>query len=305
MTRFLDPCRGGGRDRPGRRHRGDGGLYPPDPVRRRSRDHPPEPQASDARPHDAGPDLRPDDRHGLRRQADLLLGRQSRASARCTGCATRSRTAGRSRSRSRSIPTPPWPTPTRPGAAGLPLRDASAAIIGADLPKVNPNIRSDHLSLHRRGAGRGAGDPPRCRDHPCARRPTAAGNVLIEGIVGVQKEAVLAAKRSIVTVEEIVDDFGPRSHRTRCVLPGWTIGAIAAVPGGAHPVLRARLLRARQRLLQAPGTRSRATATASWPGWRTNVLDAAARRTFGPVRTSPAWRRSMEHDVRSLHARPR
>ena len=51
---------------------------------------------------------------------------------------------------------------------------------------------------------------------------------------GVQKEAVLAAKRSIVTVEEIVDDFGPRSLNA-VILPGWTIGAISVVPGGAFP----------------------------------------------------------------------
>ena len=61
-----------------------------------------------------------------------------------------------------------------------------------------------------------------------------AGNVLLEGIVGVQKEAVLAAKRSIVTVEEIVDDFGPRNLNA-VILPSWTVGAIACVPGGAHP----------------------------------------------------------------------
>lgn len=41
-----------------------------------------------------------------------------------------------------------------------------------------------------------------------AQRADRQGNVLVEGIVGVQKEAVLAAKHSIVTVEEIVDDLG-------------------------------------------------------------------------------------------------
>jgi glutaconate CoA-transferase subunit A len=50
----------------------------------------------------------------------------------------------------------------------------------------------------------------------------------------VQKEAVLCAKRSIVTVEEIVDDFGPRSPNA-VILPSWTVGAITKVPGGAHP----------------------------------------------------------------------
>jgi glutaconate CoA-transferase subunit A len=45
---------------------------------------------------------------------------------------------------------------------------------------------------------------------------------------------VLAAKRSIVTVEEIVEDFGARSANA-VILPSWTVGAIACVPGGAHP----------------------------------------------------------------------
>ena len=67
-----------------------------------------------------------------------------------------------------------------------------------------------------------------------AQRADRAGNVLLEGIVGVQKEAVLAAKRSIVTVEEMVDDLGPRSLNA-CILPHWTVTAIAVVPGGAHP----------------------------------------------------------------------
>jgi glutaconate CoA-transferase subunit A len=50
----------------------------------------------------------------------------------------------------------------------------------------------------------------------------------------VQKEAVLSAKRSIVTVEEIVDDFGPRSPNA-VMLPGWCVSAVVEVPGGAHP----------------------------------------------------------------------
>ena len=67
-----------------------------------------------------------------------------------------------------------------------------------------------------------------------ALRADRAGNVLIEGIVGVQKEVVLAAKRSLVTVEEIVGDFGARSANA-VILPSWSVGAIACVPGGAHP----------------------------------------------------------------------
>ena len=58
--------------------------------------------------------------------------------------------------------------------------------------------------------------------------------MLIEGIIGVQKEAVLAAKRAIVTVEEIVPDFDD-IHPNACILPRWTVSAIAVIPGGAHP----------------------------------------------------------------------
>jgi glutaconate CoA-transferase subunit A len=67
-----------------------------------------------------------------------------------------------------------------------------------------------------------------------AQRADRAGNVMIEGIVGVQKEVVLAAKRSVVTVEEIVDEFGPRSFNA-VILPHWTVGAVALVRGGAYP----------------------------------------------------------------------
>ena len=37
-----------------------------------------------------------------------------------------------------------------------------------------------------------------------------------------------------MTVEEIVDDLGPRSFNA-VVLPAWTVTAIAEVPGGAYP----------------------------------------------------------------------
>jgi len=67
-----------------------------------------------------------------------------------------------------------------------------------------------------------------------ALRADRAGNVLLEGIIGVQKQAVLAAKRSIVTVEEMVDDFGTRNSNT-VILPSWTMSAVVVAPGGAHP----------------------------------------------------------------------
>jgi glutaconate CoA-transferase subunit A len=66
-----------------------------------------------------------------------------------------------------------------------------------------------------------------------AQRADQAGNVQLWGIAGVQKEAVLASQRSIVTVEEVVDDLEPRPGAV--VLPAWTISYVAQVPGGAHP----------------------------------------------------------------------
>jgi glutaconate CoA-transferase, subunit A len=66
-----------------------------------------------------------------------------------------------------------------------------------------------------------------------AQRADRAGNVQLWGIAGVQKEAVLASQRSIVTVEEVVDDLEPRPGAV--VLPAWTVSYVAQVPGGAHP----------------------------------------------------------------------
>jgi glutaconate CoA-transferase subunit A len=67
-----------------------------------------------------------------------------------------------------------------------------------------------------------------------AQRADRQGNVLFEGIVGVQKEAVLAARRSIVTVEEIVDDLRLGSPNA-VVLPHWAVGCVVEAPGGARP----------------------------------------------------------------------
>ena len=66
-----------------------------------------------------------------------------------------------------------------------------------------------------------------------AQQADRAGNVQFWGITGVQKEAVLGARRSIVTVEEIVEVLAPRAQAV--VLPSWTVDYVAHVPGGAHP----------------------------------------------------------------------
>jgi glutaconate CoA-transferase, subunit A len=66
-----------------------------------------------------------------------------------------------------------------------------------------------------------------------AQQSDRSGTVQLWGITGVQKEAVLASARTIVTVEEIVDELELRPGGV--VIPGWVVDAVAHVPGGAHP----------------------------------------------------------------------
>jgi glutaconate CoA-transferase subunit A len=117
------------------------------------------------------------------------------------------------------------------GASGLPCA-IFRGYRGTGLNRVNPNIRSVACPF----TGEILAAVPALRPDVAfihAQKADAKGNVLIEGIMGVQKEAVLAAKRSVVTVEEVVEDLA--THANACVLPAWTISAIAVVQGGAHP----------------------------------------------------------------------
>jgi glutaconate CoA-transferase subunit A len=66
-----------------------------------------------------------------------------------------------------------------------------------------------------------------------AQRADRDGNVQLWGIIGVQKEIALASKRSLVTVEEVVDELDPRPGAI--VLPTWALTAVAEAPRGAHP----------------------------------------------------------------------
>jgi glutaconate CoA-transferase subunit A len=66
-----------------------------------------------------------------------------------------------------------------------------------------------------------------------AQQADLRGNVQLWGLTGVQKEAVLASRRAIVTVEEIVTEFQPRPQAV--VLPAWAVTYVARVRGGAHP----------------------------------------------------------------------
>jgi len=117
------------------------------------------------------------------------------------------------------------------GASGLPFA-VLRAYAGTDIPRHNPNIRGIVCPF----TGEALAASPSIRPDVAvihAQQADRQGNVQLWGIVGVQKEAVLASKRSIVTVEEIVDELVPRPGAV--VLPTWVVSAVCHVPNGAHP----------------------------------------------------------------------
>ena len=117
------------------------------------------------------------------------------------------------------------------GASHLPF-GMLRGYIGTDLARENRSIRSVTCPYTGEAiATVPAVNPDVTIIH--AQKADRRGNVLLRGIVGAQKEAALAAKTLVVTVEEIVDDL--EAPMNAIVLPGWVVTAIACVPGGAYP----------------------------------------------------------------------
>ena len=146
------------------------------------------------------------------------------------------------------------------GASGLPFA-VLRAYAGSDLPKVNPLIKTVTCPF----TGEVLAAVPSVRPDVTvihAQKADRKGNVLLWGILGVQKEAALAAKRCIVTVEEIVDDL--QAPMNAYVLPTWALSAVCHVPGGAHPSYAHGYTERDNRFYQAwdPIARDRATFTA-------------------------------------------
>jgi glutaconate CoA-transferase subunit A len=117
------------------------------------------------------------------------------------------------------------------GAARLPF-GMLRGYEGGDLPRHNPQVR--HVACPYTGDR--IATVPALRPDVTILHAQAAdrhGNVLIRGIVGAQKEAALAAKKLLVTVEEVVDSLD--APMNAIVLPHFCVTAIACVPGGAWP----------------------------------------------------------------------
>jgi glutaconate CoA-transferase subunit A len=117
------------------------------------------------------------------------------------------------------------------GASGLPFA-VLRGYRGTDLPRHNPNIKPITCPF----TGEELTAVPALRPDVTiahAQRADRHGNVQLWGITGVQKEAVLAATRSLVTVEEVVPELEPLPGAI--VLPSWAITYVAEAPRGSHP----------------------------------------------------------------------
>ncbi len=118
------------------------------------------------------------------------------------------------------------------GAAGLPFMPMRPS--GHDLPRVNPYYREIVCPFTgERLMAVPALQPDVTIVH--VQRADEEGNAQIWGIIGEQKEAALAARRVIVTAEEIVPSEVIRQDPNRTVIPGFLVTAVCHVPYGAHP----------------------------------------------------------------------
>ncbi len=117
------------------------------------------------------------------------------------------------------------------GASNLPFA-VLRGYVGTDLPKVTSTIAPIRCPFtDEELMAVPALNPDVAVIH--AQQADRRGNVAMWGISGIQKEAVLSARRAIVTVEEVVERFEARPFQV--VVPSVAVDAIAVVPGGAHP----------------------------------------------------------------------
>ena len=117
------------------------------------------------------------------------------------------------------------------GAANLPFA-VFKGYTGSDFARVNDKIRSVTCPF----TGEVLAATPSVRPDVTvihAQKADWKGNVYLWGILGVQKEAALAARRVIVTVEERVPTLDAPPNA--CILPAWVVNSVSEVPRGATP----------------------------------------------------------------------
>ena len=117
------------------------------------------------------------------------------------------------------------------GAAQLPV-GILRGYIGTDLTHANHNIKSVRCPFtDEQLTAIPAINPDVTILH--AQQADRQGNVRLHGITGAGREAGLAAKNLIVSVEEIVENFAPQMNAL--LLPHWLVSAVVLCPGGAYP----------------------------------------------------------------------
>ena len=119
------------------------------------------------------------------------------------------------------------------GAAGLPFMPMNQTA-ATDLEGANPHIRRvvDPYS-GQEVVTVPALNPDVAIVH--VQRADRSGNGHLWGIIGEQKESAFAAKRVILTAEEIVDEAVIRSDPNRTLIPGFIVAAVCHVPYASHP----------------------------------------------------------------------
>lgn len=117
------------------------------------------------------------------------------------------------------------------GAARLPF-GVLRGYLDTDLAAHNPNIRRVACPFTGESlAAVPALNPDVTILH--AQRADLEGNVAIEGILGAAREAAMAAKALVITVEEIVEKLPPAMNAV--VFPHWVVSAVVHCRGGAYP----------------------------------------------------------------------
>ncbi len=119
------------------------------------------------------------------------------------------------------------------GASGLPFLPMNQT--GAtDLERANPNIKR----IADPYGGKDVVVVPALNPDVAivhVQRADANGNAHLWGIIGEQKEAAFAAKKVILTAEEIVDEATIRSDPNRTLIPEIVVDAVCHVPFACHP----------------------------------------------------------------------
>jgi len=118
-------------------------------------------------------------------------------------------------------------------AMGIPFLP-TLTVAGSDIARDHPRIRPLADPFGTDGLlAIGALKPDVAIIH--VQRADAAGNAHLWGNLGITVEAAYAAKRTIITCEEIVSGDVIRSDPNRTVIPGFLVTAVVEEPGGALP----------------------------------------------------------------------